>query len=272
MSGKRAEANYYGRLLLRELVKLRVQNKLMQSEVCDKMKYNVSKLSRIEKGQVPDWHNVAALLDIYGVTLDQYPYWENLWELSQVKGWWRAYGIGNYGYISLEHEAQKVCDFQMGYIPGILQIPSYTRRVFETASKLHSRKAIERAIEIRGRRQERLTSDNPLIYHALLYEPMLHHGCDEAQLRQLIKFAELPNVTIQIVPTSGDLYDLWGSLTIFSFEDKDEPDIAYIDHRLGMAQTDEKEKIAAVKLSFQSILRHALSPEDSIALIKGLMT
>jgi transcriptional regulator with XRE-family HTH domain len=272
MSGQRAEANYYGRLLLRELVKLRVQNKLMQSEVCAKMKYNVSKLSRIEKGQVPDWHNVAALLDIYGVTLDQYPYWENLWELSQVKGWWRAYGIGNYGYIALEHEAQKVCDFQMGYIPGILQTPSYTRQVFETASKLHSRKTTERAIEIRGRRQERLTSDNPLIYHALLYEPMLHKGCDRKQLLRLIEMAALPNVTIQILPSSGNLCDLWGSFTVFFFEDKDEPDIAYVDHQLGMAQNDEKEQVTAVKLSFQSILKHALSPEDSIALIKGLTT
>lgn len=189
-----------------------------------------------------------------------------------MKGWWRAYGVGNYGYIALEHEAQKVCDFQMGYIPGLLQTPAYTRRVFETASKLHSRKTIERAIEIRRLRQDRLTSDNPLVYQALLYEPMLHHGCNEAQLRRLITVAELPNVTIQIVPASGDLCDLLGSFTIFSFEDKDEPDIAYTEHLLGMAQTDETEKVAAVRLSFQSILKHALSPEDSIALIKGLMT
>lgn len=82
MSGQRAEANYYGRLLLRELVKLRVKNRLMQAEVCAKMKYNVSKLSRIEKGQVPDWHNVTALLDVYGVTLDQYKYYENLGALA----------------------------------------------------------------------------------------------------------------------------------------------------------------------------------------------
>jgi hypothetical protein len=108
-----------------------------------------------------------------------------------------------------------------------------------------------------------------LIYHALLYEPMLHHGCDEAQLLQLIKFAELPNVTIQIVPASGDLYDLWGSFTVFSFDDKDEPDIAYIEHQLGMAQTDEKEEVDAVKLSFSNILKRALSPEASIELIKG---
>jgi hypothetical protein len=236
------------------------------------MKYNVSKLSRIEKGQVPDWHNVTALLDVYGVTLDQYKYYENLWELSQVKGWWRAYGIGNHGYVALEHEANEIFEFRMGYIPGILQTPGYTRRVFESASKLHSRKAIQRAIDIRKQRQKRLTADTPLIYHALLYEPMLHHGCDEAQLLQLIEFAELPNVNLQIVPAEGDLHDLWNSFTIFSFDDKDEPDIAYIEHQLGMAQTDEKEQVDAVKLSFGNILKHALSPEASIELIKGLMT
>jgi transcriptional regulator with XRE-family HTH domain len=272
VSGQRAEANYYGRLLLRELVKLRQQNRLGQAEVGAKMKYTKSKMSRIEKGQVPDWHNLSALLDIYGVPLNEYDWWENVWELSQVKGWWRSFGIGNYGYIALEHEAQKVCTFQMGYIAGLLQTPAYTRRVFETDSKLHSEKTISDAIEIRRRRQERLISADPLIYHALLDEPMLRHGCDTAQLLKLIEATELPNLTLQIVPASGELHDLWGSFTIFSFEDKGEPDIAYLDHRFGMAQTDEKEEVQAVKVAFRSILKHALSPMASIALIKSLMT
>jgi transcriptional regulator with XRE-family HTH domain len=269
--GQHSEANYYGRLLLRELVKLRNGLRMNQTEVGRKMKYTVSKVSRIEKGQVPDWHNLTALLDVYGVTLDQYPWWENLWELSRVKGWWRAFGIGNHGYVALEHEAQKVCTFQMGYVPGLLQTPAYTRRVFDTDSKFHGKKTIEDAIEIRRRRQERLTSDNPLTYHVLLYESVLRHGCDAAQLLRLVQSAELPNVTLQIVPASGELHDLWGSFTLFSFEDKDEPDIAYVDHRLGMAQTDEKEEVQAVRVAFKSIRKHALSPEASIALIRGLI-
>lgn len=273
MSGQRAEANYYGRLLLRELVRLRTGLRLNQAEVCRRMKYNVSKLSRIEKGQVPDWHNLTALLDVYGVTADQYPWWENLWDLSQVKGWWRAFGIGNYGYIALEHEAQKVQHFQIGVLPGLLQAPAYTRRLLESHSQPQSRKSIEKSVEVKRLRQERLTSENPLSYDVALYEPMVHHGCDAAQLQRLVDVAELPNVTLQIVPASGELNDaLLGSFTIFSFEDKDEPDIAYVEHRLGMAQTDVKEEVAAVRLSFRSILKHALSPEASIALIRGLMT
>jgi transcriptional regulator with XRE-family HTH domain len=273
MAGQRAEANYYGRLLLRELVKLRVQNGLMQAEVCKRMKYNVSKLSRIEQGQVPDWHNVAALLDIYGVTLDQYPYWENLWELSQVKGWWRSFGIGNYGYVALENEANRVYEFQMGHLPGLLQTPVYTRRVLESHSKLYSRKSIAKAIEIKRHRQARLVSKSPLLYHAVLYGPTVGPGCDKAQLQSLIDNAELANVTLQIVPSDHELHDgLFGPFTIFSFDDNDEPDIAYVEHRLGMAQTDDGEKVAAVKLAFKSILKHALSPEASIEQIRSLMT
>jgi hypothetical protein len=79
-------------------------------------------------------------------------------------------------------------------------------------------------------------------------------------------------VTLRIAPASGDLYDLSGPFTIFSFDDKEEPDIAYVEHRLGMAQTDETEEVAAVRLSFESIRKHSLSPETSIDLIRGLVT
>jgi transcriptional regulator with XRE-family HTH domain len=273
VSGKRAEANYYGRLLLRELVKLRLKNRLMQAEVCEKMKYNVSKLSRIEKGQVPDWHNVTALLDVYGVTLDQYGYYERLWELSQVKGWWRSFGIGNHGYIPMEHEAQKLFQFEKNCLPGLLQTPGYIRRLLEGNSKPRSRKYTERLIEIRKRRQERLTSDNPLVYHVLLHESVLHQGCDKHEFLRLVDLADLPNVTLQIVPASGDLHDgIYGTFHLFSFDDKEEPDIAYVEHRFGMAQTDDPEQVSAARLSFKNILKHALSPEASIDLIRSLMT
>jgi transcriptional regulator with XRE-family HTH domain len=273
VSGQRAEANYYGRLLLRELVKLRQQNRLGQAEVGAKMKYTKSKMSRIEKGQVPDWHNLSALLDIYGVPLNEYDWWERMWELSRVRGWWREFGIGNHGYIALEHEALVVREYQMASLPGLLQTPGYIRRLVDGGSKPRSRSHIEKLVEIRKRRQTRLTSENPLTYQALLNEPVVRHGCDHAQLLRLIEVAELPNTTVQIVPLSGELHDgTYGSFTIFSFEDKDEPDVAYVEHRLGMAQTDEEEVVKAVSLSFRNILKHALSPEASIALIRDLMT
>jgi hypothetical protein len=64
--------------------------------------WSSSKLSRIENGrQGVDVHGVRTMMDIYGVGG---PQWDELLDLTRsasTKGWWRAFGLDDKGYVPL---------------------------------------------------------------------------------------------------------------------------------------------------------------------------
>jgi transcriptional regulator with XRE-family HTH domain len=47
--------------------KLRERAGISQRDAADQLRYNYQKLSRIENGQLPEYHALRAMLDLYGV-------------------------------------------------------------------------------------------------------------------------------------------------------------------------------------------------------------
>lgn len=92
-----------------------------------------------------------------------------------------AVPLEDQGYISLEHDASVVREFQPSYIPGMIQAKGYMRKLFAGSRAQRSKKWIEDQIAIRVRRQQRLVGDNPLRYHAILTEAALRFA-DREQL------------------------------------------------------------------------------------------
>jgi transcriptional regulator with XRE-family HTH domain len=137
--------------------------------------WSSSKLSRIENGrQGVDVHGVRTMMDVYGVVG---PQWEELLDLTRSaseKGWWRAFGLDDKGYVPLEAEATLIREATAAFVPGLLQTDAYAKAVF--AATLHRRTEAELAnlTAIRVRRQERLTSDeDPLELIAVVDEAVL---------------------------------------------------------------------------------------------------
>jgi hypothetical protein len=265
--------NYWGRLLLRELLRLRVQSGLMQREVEKRLKFGSQKVSRFENGgQVPIWHEVTAMLDLYGVMFDDWKYYEELWDKSKIPGWWRAYGVTNPSYLGVEDEASHLCTFETGFIPGLLQTKEYTRLAFETSHCGHSNERIERAVAIRMRRQERLAGENQLILHAVIHETaLLCGGVDKEQLLRLVERSEQSNITIQILPLSTGLHSgLMGAFSILTFPVKDEQ-LLWHEDVVGTHETWNQEKVAEAKRRFADLTDRALDETDSIELIKKMI-
>ncbi len=266
--------NYWGRLLLRELTRLRIESGLMQREVEQKLKFGAQKVSRFEGGgQVPIWHEVTAMLDLYGVVTNDWKYFEELWDKAKVPGWWRAFGLTDPGYVGMEHEASRIQHFELGFIPGILQTKEYARATLDAAVPPKSMESIEKGIAVRMRRQERLLGEEPLNLHVLICEAvLLGGGVDREQLLRLIERAELPNITLQTVPLSaGPHVGLLGTFSIFSFPIKDE-ELIWSDDVLGSRETWNPEKVAAARMLFEDLETRALDEVDSIELIRKLIT
>jgi hypothetical protein len=204
------------------------------------LEWSVSKLSRIERAkQMVDVHGVRAMLDLYGLTCDQ---WEPIVDLAREarqKGWWRAYGIPDRGYVELETAASSVRDFQLAHVPGLLQTADYARALFRVSQLRRTEDQIERLIAARMVRQQRLTDDDPLELCAIVDEAVLRRpvGSTEimrAQLRHMVECAELPHVTLQTLPISAGAHlGMDGAFIILSFSDAAEPDAVYIEHPSG---------------------------------------
>lgn len=266
--------NFHGRQLLRELKRLREQTGMTQDEAGSQLHLTLQKLSRIENGQLPGYHETRAMLKLYGLTPEQWePYLEQ-WERAKKRGWWRQYGLRDSSYVCMEQEASAMTEFQLGRLPALLQTESYARECLRNSVPACSEKDVEAGVNIRIRRQDRLfAGENPLVLRTLIHEPALHQGVGQQQLIQLVERAQLPNVTVQVVPQSaGPHSGLDSSVILLAFGDPQEPDIAFTETVLGLSQTQDHGRTSAIRLMLHQLAGRATSPEDSLDLLKSMIS
>lgn len=272
--GKRCKPTLRRRLLGRELRRLREEIGLSQQEAARALNYTDSTISRIEQGQLPNYHALRAMLDVYGLTADQWQPYLDMYDRAKERGWWQAYGVDARGFIALEHEACLVREYQPGYVPGPFQTADYIREIFARSRIGHSRRWVDNQVALRLKRQERLTADPPLRFHAVIEEHVLHRvvGGREvwrAQLRRIAERAELPNVTVRVLPHSVVAPDGWnGMFIVLSFPETDDPDLAYVEHGFGSVHIEREDEVNGCRLAFDHLASLALAPAESVALIE----
>ncbi|MET0136559.1 MAG: helix-turn-helix transcriptional regulator [Kibdelosporangium sp.] len=269
--GSAPEPNYHGRQLIRSLKELRELARFTQQEAGDRLNLTLQKLSRLENGQLPGYHELCAMLDLYGLPTAEWPPHLEKWELAKKPGWWRKFGLKDPRYVRMEHEASAKYEFQLGHLPTLLQTDRYTRDLMLRKAKLPSERTIATELAVRKIQQDRLHNGHRLRLHTMLHEPTLHQGVDRAQLVRLIDQAQLPTVTLQIVPHTGALHaGLYGSVILLSFDDPEEPDIAFTDSLLGLAQTQDVKVTATVRTTLDHLASTAMTPEQSLALLRAM--
>ena len=266
------------RQLARTLRRLREEAGLSLEEAAPKLDWSASKLSRIETAQQGvDVHWVRSMLDLYNVGGAQWTEIIDLVRATKKKGWWHAYGLGNEGYLALEADAAVVHDYELGFIPGLLQTADYIRAVFRGTPPPRTEADIDRIVQIRLFRQRRLTEDPPLELVAIVDETVLRRPIGEAevmrqQLRHLVGQAALPSVCLQVLPTSLGVHEgLSGSFSVLGFADPEEPAIAYVENAVGAMHVHKDVEVRGYKLVFDRLRSEALSPRDSVSLIERLV-
>ncbi|MGW7318169.1 helix-turn-helix domain-containing protein, partial [Streptomyces sp. NPDC054865] len=175
-----------------------------------------SKINRIEnaKAHLPI-KDVKPLLKTYGVTDETVvTAMEELARDANKVGWWSNYGDlpeTNYkDYIGLEEDAESTRIYLPGLIPGLLQIPQYSREIITATAITRDSDEVSVLVEMRKKRQAILTDTSrfggPLQLWAVIHEATLHYrsathpSLMREQLRHLLDMAELRNITIQVMP------------------------------------------------------------------------
>ncbi|AVH23788.1 helix-turn-helix domain-containing protein [Nocardia cyriacigeorgica] len=266
-----------------QLRKLREGKGITREAAGDAIRGSHAKISRLELGRTGfKERDIRDLLTLYGVHDPEER--ESFLELARKAnepGWWHRYSdllpswFGT--YLGLEQAATKIRTYEAHLVPGLLQTPEYTRAVvtlgYEDADT-------DRRVAVRQRRQEILHRSDPPFVWAVIDEAALHRpvgGADvhRAQMHHLVELAQLPNVTIQVVPYSAGEHAAAGSsFSILRFAEPELPDIVYLEHLTSALYLDRREDLALYLSVMDRLSVQAARPERSIEIIsdyaKGL--
>ena len=272
-------------LLRAELVRLRKEQGLTQQQVAAAQEWSPSKLIRVEGGGSSITKvDLDALLTQYGVTSESHR--ERLHSLNRgakERGWWDSYkddASPEYlSYVGFEAGAAFIRQFQMGFIPGLLQTADYAA-VVTPVGQIDSGK-VDPLVRLRMQRQSELArrSVPPRLYFVMDEGVIRRHvGIKRNrtimpnQLRSIAERAERDNrLTVRVIPFEAGAHPgLIDPFTLFEFE-AGLPDILFLDaNRSAVMISGDDPRVAGYAEDFEELLEDALSAEESIKLMRSV--
>ena len=266
------------RRLASELRRLRAAAGLSRDEVSERTGINTTTLFRLESARArPQARTLMALLDLYQVPDAVRP---DLISLSRQAGeqtWLQMPSAGlpeEYTtYISFEGEADALLNYESLFIPGLLQTEAYARAALRAGLPTADKEEIDGLVQARISRQSLLTRDKPLRLWAIVDEATLHRRVGgpavmKAQLARLAEAADLPNVTLQVIPYDvGGHPGMMGSFVIMQFGEPVASDVVYIETMAGDLFLEQETDLGRYRAIFEHLRALALPPQASAALI-----
>ncbi|MFJ9607212.1 helix-turn-helix domain-containing protein [Kitasatospora sp. NPDC101176] len=166
-------------------------------------------VSHTEAGRITlNPERLETWLDAYGCTDPAYR--ATLAEMgrSTGKGWWTQFE-GQVPDLALdlaelEDRTVHLDSYDTLYIPGLLQLPAYTEAIYQDSYR-NARWDVDTAVRFRMERQQILTGGKRRTFRFVIHEAALRMRFSgdavlRAQLLHLVEMAQLPNVTIQVLP------------------------------------------------------------------------
>ncbi|MCO5968822.1 helix-turn-helix domain-containing protein [Actinoallomurus soli] len=267
------------RRLAQELRRLREEAGLKSAEVAARLEWTPSKLTRMERneGKRPDPRDVRDLCEVYGVAGEQRKYLEQLARDGRRRGWWDPYDkmltAATTTFIGLEAEAASVLVFEPLAVPGLLQTPEYADAVIRGGAMTLSDDQVQARIDIRTRRQQALYEDPALEVIAVLDEAVLHRIVGGrkvmcAQIEHLRQIAQLPNVTVQVIPyDAGAHASMSSSFNILRFPEPSDLDAVFVDLVAGEMFIEEPAEVKRYQSTFLNLVGAAASPANTLDIL-----
>jgi transcriptional regulator with XRE-family HTH domain len=285
MFGARLGGPTVQRLVLgSHLHRLREQRGITAEQAADAIRGSHSKISRMEHGRVGfKERDVADLLTLYGVTDgEERAALLNLARDSNTPGWWHAFSdilpTWLEPYVGLEAAASIMRTYQIQFVPGLLQTEGYARALLRTGYPGVSDEEIGRRGELRISRQEILGRPGApqlwaVIDEGALRRPMGGREVMREQIQHLIKMAEHPAVTIQILPFGvGGHSGGGGPFTILRFAEPDLQDVIYIEQLTSALYLDKPAEVDRYLEVMEQLCLQAEPAANTAKLLHGLLS
>ncbi|MFF7455973.1 helix-turn-helix domain-containing protein [Kitasatospora sp. NPDC008115] len=242
-----------------------------------------AKISRIETGASGVRRlDLGILLDLYGVAGREREALEKLSRESKKRGWWHDYGdtipLAYADFLGLEGDARYIRTWQSMVVPGLLQTEHYARAVLEANPAAVRPERIDQLVEIRMERKEVLSRADPARFWAIIWEPALRcpvggRGVQRAQLEYLAEAAQLPNITLQVVPMEvGATAGACGAFVMFGFTDSPNPGAVFLETLTSSHYMEQQAELDGYGLVFEYLRSSALNPANSLDMISAIAT
>ena len=93
-----------------------------------------------------------------------------------------------------------------------------------------------------------------------------------AQIQHLLEMAELPNVTLQVIPIySGADAAAGGPFTILRFSEPDLPDIVYLEHLTSALYLDKIQDVEHYLMVMDRLCVQDKSPAETITFLRNIL-
>lgn len=266
------------RELSKALRELRGQGGFSVADAAEALDCSPDKIMWIERAEwvKPKVRDVRDLLDKYGVTDERQR--EKLFTMAREgsqRDWWQPYRkmlSDRYTtYIGLEGDAETVLTFELTVFPGLMQSEDYARALIQAGPAEISVDEVEQRVKVRMERQRVLHGTDPvrlwaIVDEAALRRPIGGHEVMRSQLNHLLKLANLPKVTLQMIPfAAGPHPSTAGSFTILSFPD--DPGAAYVETVAGELLIEEATDVRRYEAAFRQLITKSMDPADTIAML-----
>ncbi len=243
-----------------------------------------SKISRIETGQRgirPK--ELRELMAEYGVPASEQLALLAIASRGGQHSWWHPYADvwsdAYLDYVIMESAASEIMAYETQLIPDLLQTDDYTRAIAAAEPGYLTDQQREDAVAAKAvRRQVVLGGRSPVRLGVILGEGALHQavgGLDvlAGQLAHLVKLAgDYPAVTIQVLPFSAGAHAAAGSgsLAILRFPDAPSLGVVYLEALSGGVYLEDQADVARYVRAFALLRAAALSPAESVRLLRNL--
>jgi transcriptional regulator with XRE-family HTH domain len=241
-----------------------------------------SKISRMERGRVAfKERDILDLLTLYGVGPgDEREALVRLARESSTPGWWQGYAdiLPHWvePYFGLEAAASFIREYELQFVPGLLQIEPYARAVIRLGNHPAEDEVIRRA-EARIARQEILARPQPPTLWAVMDESALGRviGGPEvmkAQIRHLIEMCDHPAVTLQILPFSAGAHRaMGGPFTILRYTEPDLRDVVFIEQLTSALYLDKTTEVDSYLEVIEEVCLQAESAAKTPSILKAAL-
>jgi transcriptional regulator with XRE-family HTH domain len=174
--------------------------------------------------------------------------------------------------VNKEPEAERIQVFNSSVIPGLLQIPEYTRAAFRRSQLGGSEAQISERVAVRVKRQRVLDRKEPPYYWGIMDESALKRpiggaSCMSAQIKHLLHLATRPRLTVQVLPFDrGGHPMLGGSLTLHTLPDG--ATIAVVESFDSGEPVESPRRVLELTQKFDMARSLALTDDESVDLIR----
>ncbi|GHH38089.1 Scr1 family TA system antitoxin-like transcriptional regulator [Lentzea cavernae] len=224
--------------------------------------------------------NLIAVLDLLEFDVGVRQRLLDLRVAAKERGWWTRYGnlLDNdlQRLIGLEAGAETIRYYESLIIPGMLQTEEYARAIMEPDDTIRLIDVNQR-VEVRVRRQQRLTGEAPLRVVAIISEAALRQqiGGPAVLRRQLEHLARSieenqTGLEVRIVPFTATACGLFGAATIhlLHFPEDRLPVVLFQETVTTRDITSDLVRVAEISSTYDGAMERTLSPLKSLAIIR----